>query len=110
VRLAEHETASSFGHGATLGVKVTPVQMLSLGAPPETRSHFRDLSFDVPGGKDELRFDPPQVLTLGVARSVPAAAARQAAAAAVPPDESWCHRRARTVLDDARGHLEEPTG
>jgi long-chain fatty acid transport protein len=61
----KHKTATSFGYGATLGVKLTPVQMLSLGAAYETRSHFQDFSFDVPGGKDKLRFDQPQVLTFG---------------------------------------------
>ncbi len=62
---AKHSTATSFGYGATLGVKVTPVQMLSLGAAYETRSKFQDFSFDVPGGKDKLRFDQPQMFTFG---------------------------------------------
>jgi long-chain fatty acid transport protein len=64
---ARHSTATSWGYGATLGVKVTPTPALSLGAAYETRSHFQDFSFDVPGGKDELRFDQPQVATVGAA-------------------------------------------
>jgi len=63
----KHSTATSWGYGATLGVKVTPIENLSLGAAYETRSHFQDFSFDVPGGKDKLRFDQPQVATLGAA-------------------------------------------
>ena len=62
---ARHSTATSYGYGATLGVKLTPVQMLSLGAAYESRSHFQDFSFNVPGGKDKLRFDQPQLFTVG---------------------------------------------
>ena len=62
---AKHRTATSWGYGGTVGVKVTPIPRLSLGAAYETRSHFQDFSFDVPGGKDKLRFDQPQVATLG---------------------------------------------
>ncbi len=62
---AKHKTATSYGYGATLGVKVNPIPVLSLGAAYETRSHFQDFSFDVPGGKDKLRFDQPQMFTLG---------------------------------------------
>ncbi|HET6439455.1 MAG TPA: outer membrane protein transport protein [Anaeromyxobacter sp.] len=64
---ARHKTATSWGYGATLGVKFTPVEMLSLGAAYETRSRFQDFTFDVPGGQDRLRFDQPQVATLGAA-------------------------------------------
>jgi len=62
---AKHKTATSFGYGATLGVQVTPVKALTLGAAYETRSTFQDFSFDVPGGKDKLEFDQPQVATVG---------------------------------------------
>jgi long-chain fatty acid transport protein len=62
---ARHKTATSWGYGATLGVKVTPIPRLTVGAAYETRSHFQDFSFDVPGGTDKLRFDQPQVATLG---------------------------------------------
>jgi long-chain fatty acid transport protein len=64
---AKHETATSWGYGATLGVKFTPVDILSLGVAYETRSHFQDFSFSVPGGTDKLRFDQPQVATAGAA-------------------------------------------
>jgi long-chain fatty acid transport protein len=62
---AKHSLATSWGYGATLGVQVKPIPMLTLGAAYETRSHFQDFSFDVPGGKDKLRFDQPQMATVG---------------------------------------------
>ncbi|MGC3999543.1 MAG: outer membrane protein transport protein [Anaeromyxobacter sp.] len=61
----KHSTATSWGYGATLGVKFTPVKMLSIGAAYETKGYFQDFSFDVPGGTDELTFDQPQLATLG---------------------------------------------
>ena len=78
---APHDTASSYGVGATFGVKITPVKALTLGVAYETRSRFRDFSFDVPagtrltplgpvpfpGGKDKLQFDQPAVATAGLA-------------------------------------------
>ena len=62
---ANHSKANSFGYGATLGVKVTPTPMLALGAAYETRSYFQDFSFSVPGGTDKLKFDQPQMATVG---------------------------------------------
>jgi long-chain fatty acid transport protein len=78
-----HDTATSFGIGATVGVKVTPVKMLSIGAAYETKSWFQDFTFNVPehgtrdpstgnpitipAGKDKLTFDQPQSVTFGVA-------------------------------------------
>jgi long-chain fatty acid transport protein len=74
---ARHDTATSYGIGATVGVRYAPVQALTLGAAYETRSSFQDFSFDVPqrpnpfgpgvipGGTDELSFDQPQVFTVG---------------------------------------------
>ena len=62
---AKHDTATAWGYGATVGLKVTPVKALTLGAAYESRSTFQDFSFDVPGGKDELSFDQPQVVTVG---------------------------------------------
>jgi long-chain fatty acid transport protein len=82
-----HDTANSFGYGATLGVKVTPMKELTFGAAYETKSSFQDFSFTVPshvvqtpsgavtvpGGTDKLAFDQPAVLSGGVAwRAVPA--------------------------------------
>jgi long-chain fatty acid transport protein len=64
---AKHGTATSWGYGATLGVKITPIPVLTLGAAYETRSRFQDFTFDVPGGKDKLRLDQPQVATVGAA-------------------------------------------
>ncbi|ABS28289.1 OmpP1/FadL family transporter [Anaeromyxobacter sp. Fw109-5] len=76
---AAHDTATSFGAGATFGVKYSPVKRVSFGAAYETRSWFQDFSFTVPerpnpmtggtnpAGTDELAFDQPQSATLGVA-------------------------------------------
>jgi long-chain fatty acid transport protein len=62
---AEHDTASSIGIGATVGVKYSPVKIVTLGAAYETKSSFQDFSFDVPGGTDKLAFDQPQSFTVG---------------------------------------------
>jgi long-chain fatty acid transport protein len=72
----EHDTATSFGIGATVGVKYSPIQMVTLGAAYETRSYFQDFEFDVPahntpagplpGGTDKLDFDQPMSATVGV--------------------------------------------
>jgi long-chain fatty acid transport protein len=77
---APHDTATSLGIGATLGVKYSPVKALTLAAAYETKSSFQDFSFDVParpnpfnpgttipGGTDKLTFDQPQSATIGVA-------------------------------------------
>jgi long-chain fatty acid transport protein len=81
---APHDNASSFGVGATVGVKVTPLRDLTVGLAYETRSWFQDFSFHVPagtrltpagpvafsGGTDTLQFDQPAVATAGVAYRV----------------------------------------
>jgi long-chain fatty acid transport protein len=78
-----HDTATSFGYGATLGVQFRPSPSVAVGAAYETKSSFQDFEFDVPphdvqtptgpqpvpGGKDKLKFDQPPVATLGVALS-----------------------------------------
>jgi long-chain fatty acid transport protein len=79
---AKHSTATSYGYGATLGVKWTPMPLLSLGAAYETKSSFQDFSFDVPGGKDKLKFDQPQMATLG-------ASLRPTATFLVAADVEW---------------------
>jgi long-chain fatty acid transport protein len=79
-----HDTANSFGAGATIGVQVTPVKTVTLGAAYETKSRFQDFSFDVPAhtlpstlpppyggmtmpaGTDKLSFDQPSSFTAGV--------------------------------------------
>jgi long-chain fatty acid transport protein len=74
-----HDTATSLGIGATVGVKVRPVKMVAIGAAYETKSWFQDFSFTVasranpfapgtsiPGGTDQLTFHQPQSATLGV--------------------------------------------
>jgi long-chain fatty acid transport protein len=82
-----HDTASSFGYGATIGIKVTPVKDLTFGLAYETRTDFQDFEFTVPahtgmtpggpvpfpGGTDRLAFDQPAVASVGVAwRAIPA--------------------------------------
>ena len=78
-----HDTATSPGIGATLGVKLTPTQWLSIGAAYESKSWFRDFSFGVPAHKgvdpatfqpvpfpastDKLTFNQPMSATLGLA-------------------------------------------
>jgi len=82
-----HDTATSFGYGATLGVQYRPVKTVAIGLAYETRSVFQDFSFDVashpvpnpappppqvtvPGGTDKLKLDQPPVASLGVATTV----------------------------------------
>jgi long-chain fatty acid transport protein len=78
-----HNESGAFGASATLGVRFTPLEMLSIGLAWETPSAFQKFSFDVqaqqafnlatgavvtvPGGKDELDFKPPQSLLGGIA-------------------------------------------
>jgi long-chain fatty acid transport protein len=78
---AKHDTATAYGIGATVGVKYSPVKMVTFGAAYETKSTFQDFSFEVPtrpnpfgppgstipGGTDKLSFDQPQSATIGVA-------------------------------------------
>lgn len=73
---ATHDTAAAFGIGATIGAKVTPIPMLTIGAAFETRSFFQDFAYNtaartasgnaLPGGVDKLTFNQPCVLTGGV--------------------------------------------
>ncbi|MGD0680193.1 MAG: outer membrane protein transport protein [Polyangiaceae bacterium] len=79
-----HDTSTSPGLGATIGVKITPMKALSIGVAYETKSWFQDFSFGIPAhlgvnsatfqptptipaGTDKLTFDQPQMVTLGVA-------------------------------------------
>jgi long-chain fatty acid transport protein len=78
---ASHDTAAAFGIGATIGVKVTPIEILTVGLAYETKSFFQDFSYNtpvrpnpadptgapLPGGVDKLTFNQPGVLTGGVA-------------------------------------------
>jgi long-chain fatty acid transport protein len=82
-----HDTANSFGYGATIGLKLTPMKALTFGLAYETKSDFQDFKFTIPahtgmtpsgpaqfpGGTDKLAFDQPAVASAGVAfRAVPA--------------------------------------
>ncbi len=76
-----HMGAASFGYGATFGIWITPVKMISLGIAYETESVFQDFEFntpahtvtnpdfsttDYPAGKDKLEFNQPQSATIGL--------------------------------------------
>jgi long-chain fatty acid transport protein len=63
-----HDTTSSTGYGATLGVKFAPTKTVALGLSYETKTTFQDFSFDLgAAGTDKLKFDQPAVLAGGVA-------------------------------------------
>lgn len=74
-----HMAGSAFGIGATLGAKITPMKILTIGLAYETKSFFQDFAYNVsspnPGGGalppvpgvDKLTFNQPGVLTGGVA-------------------------------------------
>ena len=78
---APHMAAESFGIGATIGLKITPIKPLSIGLAYETKSFFGDYRYNVdaranplnpggpllPGGVDKLTFNQPQVVTVGAA-------------------------------------------
>jgi len=83
----KHDAANAFGYGATLGVKLTPMKDLGFGLAYESKSFFGNYEFDIPahngltpvgvqpfpGGKDQLDFDQPAVISGGVAyRPMPA--------------------------------------
>jgi long-chain fatty acid transport protein len=61
-----HMGASAFGYGATVGVKVKPVEMITVGAAYETKSIFRDFVFNTGGGTDKIEFDQPSAATVGL--------------------------------------------
>lgn len=78
-----HDTSTSWGVGATAGAKLVAADWLTLGAAWETRSYFRDFSYDiaahtavnpatfqpqaVPAGTDKLAFDQPMSAAFGIA-------------------------------------------
>ena len=77
-----HDTATSPGIGATIGIKATPAQWLSIGAAYESKSYFRDFSFSIPAHQgpdatgqtvsfpaatDKLTFNQPMNATVGLA-------------------------------------------
>jgi long-chain fatty acid transport protein len=67
--------ASSFGYGASIGITVKPVEMLTIGFVYETTSKFQDFKFNQyissaagadPGvSENKLSFDQPMNATLG---------------------------------------------
>jgi long-chain fatty acid transport protein len=68
-----HMSAASFGYGATIGVLVRPVDMVSAALAYETKSRFQDFEFntyDTQGtgtyAKDKLEFNQPDSITGGV--------------------------------------------
>ena len=80
-----HDTATSLGYGATLGLKFKPMKELALGVAYETKSTFQEFKFDVPahvgvnpadfsqvnfpGGQDKLKFNQPSSFAFGAAVS-----------------------------------------
>ncbi len=64
--------SSSFGYGATIGVTIKPVDMLTIGLVYETTSKFQDYKFNqyISGGagtsQNTLQFDQPMSATLGL--------------------------------------------
>ena len=62
-----HMAGSAFGIGATLGAKITPMKILTIGLAYETKSFFQDFAYNTPAGVDKLAFNQPGVLTGGVA-------------------------------------------
>jgi len=78
-----HDTATSLGYGATLGLQFKPVKGIALGVAYETKSVFQEFEFDIkahggvnpvdfspvnfPGGKDKLKFNQPSSFSFGVA-------------------------------------------
>lgn len=63
----KHETAGSFGYGATVGLTYQPIPMVTLGAAYETKSFFQEFEFDIAGRTQALDFDQPMLATLGAA-------------------------------------------
>lgn len=63
----EHMNSASFGYGATIGITIKPVEMLTVGIAYETKSNFQDFEFNTDQGKDKLAFDQPQSVTGGFA-------------------------------------------
>jgi long-chain fatty acid transport protein len=77
------DTQGAFGYGATVGLTWAPVDALTLGVAYETKSTFQSFEWNipahqvidpasgtpvpVPGGKEKLDFDQPQMVTLGAA-------------------------------------------
>lgn len=62
--------ASSFGYGATIGVTVKPVNILTIGLAYETTSKFQDFKFNQYSAltgttENKLSFDQPMNATLG---------------------------------------------
>jgi long-chain fatty acid transport protein len=67
--------ASSFGYGATIGITVKPMEMLTIGLAYETTSKFQDFKFnqytsnaagaDFGVSENKLSFDQPMSATLG---------------------------------------------
>jgi long-chain fatty acid transport protein len=78
-----HDTATSMGLGATIGLRYAPMKLLAIGLAYETPSKFQDFSFDIAAhqgvnpatfqpvqfaaGTDKLTFNQPMSATLGLA-------------------------------------------
>ena len=60
-----HMGASSFGYGATVGLKIKPINMVAIGLAYETKSTFQDFEFNTTAGRESLEFNQPQSATIG---------------------------------------------
>ncbi len=58
--------ASAFGYGATLGVKITPIELVSIGLAYETKSVFQEFDFNTNSGDDTIKFNQPSTATVGI--------------------------------------------
>lgn len=61
-----HNNGSEYGLGFTAGTIYKLTDTVTLGLAYESKQDFSDFKFNTTGGKDKLRFDQPQNITLGV--------------------------------------------
>jgi len=97
----KHETANSFGYGATVGVTYKPVEMVTFGAAYETKSYFQDFEFTVAGQTQAIDFDQPMVATLG-------AAVRPVAGLLLALDGQWINWSATNGKDQPKFTKDAP--
>ena len=62
-----HDTAGSFGYGATLGLTYKVSSAVTLGAAYESKSTFQTFDFEIAGQTQSLKFDQPMSATVGAA-------------------------------------------
>jgi long-chain fatty acid transport protein len=84
VNMEPRKSTGAIGYGATIGLTYKPMKELTVGLAYETKSFFSDFEWNipshtintpggpvtVPGGKEKLAFDQPQMITLGASYQV----------------------------------------